>query len=112
MWILVVGPEGLLEREDGAASALRELGCRVRTRNLWEALDDPETLDDPPTVVLVEALDQVDAGRAALVRLRGARALVDVPVLVCVTVGAITRLDPGDGFDDFVLVPYVPVELY
>lgn len=112
MWILVVGPEGLLEREDGAAAALRELGCRVRTRNLWESFDDSEMHDDPPTVVLVEALDQVDAGRAALVRLRAARPLVEVPILLCVSVGGVTRLDPGDGFDDFVLVPYVPVELY
>ncbi len=112
MWILVVGPEGVMEREDGAAAILRELGCRVQTANLWDSLDDPALVDDPPTVILVEAIDEVDAGRAALVRLRAARPLVDVPVLVGVTVNALQRLNEGDGFDDFALVPYVPAELY
>ncbi len=112
MWILVVGPEGVMEREEGAAAILRELGCRVQTANLWDSLDDPSLVDDPPTVILVEAIEEVDAGRAALVRLRAARPLVDVPVLVGVTVNALQRLNEGDGFDDFALVPYVPAELY
>lgn len=112
MWILVVGPEGAMEREEGAVACLRELGCRVRTANLWDSLDDPTIAEEPPTVVLVEAVDEVDAGRAALMRLRAARALAEVPVLIGVSVGAISRLDAGDGFDDFVLVPYVPAELY
>ena len=80
MWILVVGPEGVMDREEGAAAILRELGCRVQTANLWDSLDDPELIEEPPTVILVEAIDEVDAGRAALVRLRAARPLVDVPV--------------------------------
>lgn len=112
MWILVVGPEGLLEREEGAANVLRELGCRVRTATLWDRFDDVAPSDDPPTVVLVEAIDQVDAGRAALVRLRAEPSLLETPVIACVTVSALPRLSPGDGFDDFVLVPYVPVEMY
>lgn len=112
MWILVVGPEGVMEREDGAAAILRELGCRVQTVNLWDSLDDPTLISDPPTIILIEAIDEVDAGRAALMRLRAARPLVDVPVLVGVTVNALQRLNEGDGFDDFALVPYVPAELY
>jgi DNA-binding response OmpR family regulator len=112
MWILVVGPEGVMDREEGAAAILRELGCRVQTANLWDSLDDPELIEEPPTVILVEAIDEVDAGRAALVRLRAARPLVDVPVLVGVTVNALQRLNEHDGFDDFALVPYVPAELY
>ncbi len=91
---------------------LRDLGCRVRTADLWDSLDDPDLVADPPTTVLVEALDEVDAGRAALVRLRAAHALAEVPVLVAVTVGAMSRVDSRDGFDDFILVPYVPAELY
>jgi DNA-binding response OmpR family regulator len=112
MWILVVGPEGLSERDDGAVAILRELGCRVQTANLWDSMDDPALFDDPPTVVLVEAIDEVDAGRAALVRLQAARALADVPVIIAVSVNAMARLDANDGFDDFTLVPYVPPELY
>jgi DNA-binding response OmpR family regulator len=91
---------------------LRDLGCRVRAVDLWDALDEAELAQRPPACVLVEAIDQVDAGRAALVRLRSVPALAEVPVLVAVSVGALQRLDPQDGFDDFVLVPYVPAEVY
>jgi DNA-binding response OmpR family regulator len=112
MWILIVGSPQMVERADGGADALRQLGCKVRTADLWDRLDDPELVTDPPAVVLIEALDAVDAGRAALVRLRGVAALVDVPVLLAVTVNAIQGIRPQDGFDDIVLAPYVPVELY
>ena len=112
MWILVVGPDGLLERADGAVNVLRDLGCNVRTATLWDSLSEPELVDDPPAVVIVEAIDQVDAGRAALMRLRAAPALAEVPVLAAVTVRGLSRLDPSDGFDDFVLVPYVAPEIY
>lgn len=112
MWILTVGKEASLERPEGGVASLRELGCRVRTMDLWDPVDEAALAEKPPAVVLVEALDEVDAGRAALVRLRAVPVLVEVPILVGVTVNAIQRLDPGDGFDDFVLVPYVPAELY
>ena len=69
-------------------------------------------MKNPPTVVLIEAGDEGDAGRAALVRVRGVEPLQEVPVLIGVTTNAISRLDTGDGFDDFVLMPYVPAELY
>lgn len=112
MWILVIGPSSILERAEGGVATLRELGCKVRAYDLWDALDEPFFLDDPPAAVLVEALDQVDAGRAALMRIRAAGTMAEVPCLLAVTVGAVQRLDGNDGFDDFVLVPYVPAELY
>ncbi|MFW6197917.1 MAG: winged helix-turn-helix domain-containing protein, partial [Myxococcota bacterium] len=87
-------------------------GCPVETADLWDSLDDPALAENPPTAVLVEAIDEVDAGRAALVRLRAVPALAEVAVLAAVSVNAISRLNVADGFDDFVLVPYVPAELY
>jgi DNA-binding response OmpR family regulator len=93
-------------------ATLGELGCRVRSVDLWDNLDAHDFATDPPTVILVEAIDQVEAGRAAIMRLRAVPSLAEVPALVAVTVNATQRLDPNDGFDDFVLVPYVPVELY
>jgi len=112
MWILVVGRSDQLERAEGGVATLRDLGCRVRALDLWDALDEAALAEDPPTAVLVEALEQVDAGRAALSRLRAAAPLAEVPTIAAVTVNALQRLDPQDGFDDFVLVPYVPAELY
>jgi DNA-binding response OmpR family regulator len=110
VWILVVGAPQVIERPEGGAAVLRDLGCRVQTADLWDRIDAPP--GDPPTAVLVEALDQVDAGRAALVRLRGEATLAEAPVLVAVTVPALQRVQADDAFDDIVLVPYVPVELY
>lgn len=112
MWVLVVGKEALVSRPDGAVSTLEDLGCRVRTLDLWDNIDAEDLMRDPPTAVLVEAMDEVDAGRAALQRLRGVTPLTEVPIIAAVTVNAIARLDMGDGFDDFVLCPYVPPELY
>jgi DNA-binding response OmpR family regulator len=113
VWILVVGRRDMHDRPDGGVAVLRDMGCRVRAADLWDGLDeDAELAQRPPACVLIEALDQVDAGRAALLRLRSVPALMEVPCLVAVSVGALPRLDPQDGFDDFVLVPYVPAELY
>lgn len=112
MWILVVGTGAILGREEGGAAVLRELGCRVQVHDLWDDLDEPRYVEDPPAAVLVEAVDQFDAGRAALVRIRSAGGLAEVPCLVAVSVGQAQRLDGHDGFDDFILVPYVPAELY
>jgi DNA-binding response OmpR family regulator len=112
MWVLVIGSSAILQREDGGLSVLKELGCRVKSHDLWDDLDEPAFLDQPPAAILVEALDQFDAGRAALMRIRAVATLAEVPSLVAVTVGQAQRLDGNDGFDDFVLVPYVPAELY
>lgn len=112
MWILVVGRSDLLERPDGGVAVLRDLGCRVRALDLWDPLDEAQLAAQPPAAVLVEALDQVDAGKAALARLRAVPPLEEVPSIIAVTVNALQRLDPQDGFDDFALVPYVPAELY
>jgi DNA-binding response OmpR family regulator len=113
MWILVIGSPQLVDRPDGGLAVLRELGCRVRAADLWDPLESEDAFTSPPpAAVLVEALDQIEAGRAALTRLRSVARLRDVPVLLAATVRALQRLAPEDGFDDVVLVPYVPVELY
>jgi DNA-binding response OmpR family regulator len=112
MWVLVIGSSAILQRDEGGLSVLKELGCRVKAHDLWDDLDEPAFLEQPPAAILVEALDQFDAGRAALMRIRAVAALAEVPCLVAVSVGQAQRLDGNDGFDDFVLVPYVPAELY
>ncbi|MBX7190913.1 MAG: response regulator transcription factor [Sandaracinaceae bacterium] len=113
MWILVIGAPQLVERPDGGAATLRDLGCRVRVADLWEPLEEEASfVHAPPAAVLVEALDRVEVGRAVLARLREVPALREVPCLLAITVGALQRLSAEDAFDDLVLVPYVPVELY
>lgn len=113
-FIAIVGHGPDLEREEGAASVLRGLGAEVRGLDLW---DDPAGLfpgDDETEAraIVVEALDRPDLAAAALRALRREPRFEDVGALVAVTHPQIARLDPSAGFDDFLLVPYVPAELY
>ena len=116
-FVAVIGHGPLLERDDGAASTLRQLGATVRTLDLW---DDPINLfadDDPddegrPRALLFEALDRPDLAIAALRAVRKESTFDNVGAIVAVTVGQMARIEPSSGFDDFVLHPYVPEELY
>ncbi len=116
-FVAVVGHGPLLEREDGAAVTLRQLGAQVRTLDLW---DDPVNLfveDDAdaetrPRALLFEALDRPDLAIAALRAVRKEQMFDNVGAIISVTVGQIARIDPSSGFDDFVLHPYVPEEVY
>lgn len=115
-FIAVVGHGPLLERDEGAAACLRQLGSEVRALDLWE---DPASLfkegevdGERVRVMVVEALDRPDLAAAALRALRREPRLERAPALLAVGEPQVSRIDPGAGFDDFVLVPYVPSELY
>lgn len=112
MWILVIGPPEIVQGPEAAAACLGELGCRVETADFWSGLERPGLRFDPPSAVLIEAVDEIEAGRAALERVRAVPSLREVPVLLAASVAGVHRIDARDGFDDFVLVPYVPAELY
>jgi len=108
-----VGHAPDLEREESAAHVLRALGAEVRTLDLWE---EPKGLferaEDQVRAVLIEAAARPDLAVAALRALRRDDRLEGVGTLVAVAVDQVARLDPTSGFDDFVLCPYVPAELY
>lgn len=112
-FIAIVGHGPDLEREDGAANVLRALGAEVSMLDLW---DDPHHLfqDDElaPRALIVEALDRPDLAVAALRALRREPRLENVGALLAVKPSQAARVEPSSGFDDFVLVPYVPAELY
>ncbi|HVY44512.1 MAG TPA: response regulator transcription factor, partial [Minicystis sp.] len=115
-FVAVVGHGPDLEREDGAAAVLRQLGAEVRGLDLW---DEPARLfagDDEDEgrarAVVVEGLDRPDLAVAALRALRRETRLDGAGALLAVTAGQIARIEPSSGFDDFVLAPYVPAELY
>lgn len=116
-FVAVVGHGPLLEREDGAATTLRQLGAEVRTLDLW---DDPVNLFTEEDVeyeartraLLFEALDRPDLAIAALRAVRKEQIFDNVGAIISVTTGQIARVEPSSGFDDFVLHPYVPEEVY
>jgi DNA-binding winged helix-turn-helix (wHTH) protein len=113
----VLGHVQHLDREDGAASTLRQLGASVRTLDLW---DDPANLIEDsdedqnvrPRALVFEALDRPDLAVAALRAVRKESYFDNVGAIVAVTVGQLARIEPSSGFDDFCLFPYVPEELY
>jgi DNA-binding response OmpR family regulator len=116
-YVGVVGHGPLLDREDGAVATLKQLGATVRAIDLW---DDPSELLYPsdavrgmrPRALVFEALDRPDLGSAALRSVRKEQSFAEVGALIAVTVGQLARVEPSSGFDDFVLHPYVPEELY
>ncbi len=112
-FIAIVGHGPELEREDGAASVLGGLGADVRTLDLW---DDPQRLfraeDETARAIVVEALGRPDLAVAALRALRREPRLEGVGAIVALTASQAAALDPSGGFDDFVIAPYVPAELY
>lgn len=109
-WILVIGPEARLSDPEGAARALRQLGSDVRTATLW---DNMEALtESPPLCVVIDCIDQVEAGRVIWQRCASIPKLAGVPVLLGVSVDGLSRVRQDDPFDDIVLHPYVGPELY
>src|SRR6185295_9797135 len=62
--------------------------------------------------LIVEALDRPDLAVAALRALRREPRLQEAGALLSVTAAQVARIDPAGGFDDFVVVPYLPAELY
>ncbi|MEJ7603696.1 MAG: response regulator transcription factor [Kofleriaceae bacterium] len=95
------------------ATLLSELGCRATLGRFdLGGLDLAAVAAKPPTVVIVEAGDDVPRAHKTIKRLRDEGPLVEVPILVAVSVARLPALDFSIGFDDFVLMPIVPAELY
>jgi len=95
------------------ATLLGELGCRATLGRFdLGGLDLDELGARPPNVVVVEAADDVARAQKTIKRLRDEGPLVEVPILIAVTVARLPALDFSVGFDDFVLMPIVPAELY
>jgi DNA-binding response OmpR family regulator len=95
------------------ATLLAELGCRVTLGRFdLGGLDLEQIARQPPTVCVVEAGDDVPRAQRTIKRLRDEGPLVEVPILVAISVARLPALDFSIGFDDFVLMPLVPAELY
>jgi DNA-binding response OmpR family regulator len=112
--VIVICAEPERAGEPGTiASLLAELGCRATLGRFdLGGLDLEQIAQQPPTVCIVEAADDVPRAHRTIKRLRDDGPLVEVPMLVAVTVARLPSLDFSIGFDDFVLMPIVPAELY
>jgi DNA-binding response OmpR family regulator len=110
--VICADPERALE-PGTVATLLSELGCRASLGRFdLGGLDLTELAGRPPNVVIVEAGDDVARAQKTIKRLRDDGPLAEVPVLIAVAVARLPALDFSIGFDDFVLMPLVPAELY
>lgn len=112
-FVVVIGHGPDLEAEEGAASLLRGLGAVVRTLEFWE--EAGRFFDDDQArarVIVIEAGERPDLAASALRAARKTEQLSATPALVAVSARQIARLDPAGGFDDFIVAPFAPVELY
>ena len=114
MRVVVICAEPERANDPGSvATLLSELGCRATLGRFdLGGLDLEAVVARPPTVVIVEAGDDVPRAHKSIKRLRDEGPLVEVPILVAVSVARLPALDFSIGFDDFVLMPIVPAELY
>lgn len=117
-YVLVVGDEASLKSDEGAANELTRLGANVRTSELFAPygeIADGDGDDTEPAecrVVVVESGDRPDIAALVIRSIRKEEALAETPILVAVPERQVARLDPGAGFDDFIVAPYFPAELY
>lgn len=113
-FVLVVGHGSQLEHEEGAAAILRQLGAEVRAMDLWQDTSSLFQGDEQPVarVILVEGGERPDLATVVLRALRREPFLADIPALISLPTRQVGRFEPTAGFDDFVLYPYVPAELY
>jgi DNA-binding response OmpR family regulator len=111
-YVLVVGHGPLLESEDGAAALLRQLGAEVRTLDLWEDFSGAVSEGEIVRAIVFEAGERPDLAVASLRTARREPRLADVPAMIQVPTRQVARVEPSSGFDDFIVTPYDPAELY
>jgi DNA-binding response OmpR family regulator len=94
------------------ADLLDQLGCRVTHAGLDPAGRPADPIEDGGDVIIVDTGDDMGAARRAIAAIHETEATAEVPVLLAVGVPRLAALDFSVGFDDFVLRPFVPAELY
>ncbi len=112
-FVVVIGHETQRSAPEGVAALLRTLGSEVRELDLWD--DGSALFEREPgsaRAIVIEAGERPDFAVAALRAIRKSSRLDDVPALVTVSPRQIATFDPASGFDDFIVTPCTPVELY
>jgi DNA-binding response OmpR family regulator len=111
--VICADPERAAREAGSVATLVTELGARiVLGRFDLGGLDEDDLAAHMPDVVIVEAGDDLPRAQKSIQKLRDGGPLLEVPILVAVTVARLPALDFSIGFDDFVLMPLIPAELY
>ena len=113
--VLVVGHLPRLDAPDGVAAMLRQLGAEVQTLDLWDdfsSVAERARAGGGVRAVVFDAAERPDLATAALRAARKVSEIAQAPSLVALPPRQITAFDPASGFDDFIVMPCVPAEIY
>ncbi len=114
--VVVVGDKPRLWDEGNAAPVLRQLGAEVRVLDFW---DEPSTVLEGESservrmrVLVIEGGGRPDLAVSALRAFKKDALFAEVPSLLAVPERQVTNVPLQSGFDDFIVLPYFPAELY
>ena len=111
--VLCADPGRAPHDDESALSVLEQLGCRcLAGRFDTSDLDEADIARRPPTLVVVDAGDELARGKRALVELADHGLLGATPTLLAVSLARLGGLDFDVGATDFILKPLVPAEMY
>jgi DNA-binding response OmpR family regulator len=111
--IICAEPEVARSQPDSVASVLVDLGCGVDLARFDLGDIDEERLARwKNLMIVIDAGDDVPRAQRTLRKLKEEGPLADRPVIIAISLARLPALDVSAGFDDFVLLPVVPAELY
>lgn len=111
--VICADPEQAAREPGSLATLLVDLGGRVSVGRFdLFGLDEDDLVAHPPVAVIIEAGDDWQRAQKSIQKIRDGGPLLEVPILVAITVARLSALDFSIGFDDFLLMPVVPAELY
>lgn len=96
----------------GVAATLQRLGAQIRATALFGELDELLRGGDDPQCLVVDGELRADLAGRSLRHARKLAALEKTPSMVALPARHLQGFDPASGFDDFIVLPCTPVELY
>lgn len=109
--IVVLGAEaGTSKNDERIAEVLRGLGAQVLELELFAP--PHEVLGAAPRAVFVDAVERLDYALLVGKALRREEESGVAPVLLAISERLVAQLEPRSVFDDFVVAPYLPAEVY
>ncbi len=111
--VLCGNPRTAEEEPSSAATIAKDLGCEVVVARFdlgdinWVSIEEI-----PPSIVVFDAEDDLSSAMKSRRFLSSNAVLDEVPTLLITTLRRLSALDFSIGFDDFLLSPIIPAELY